>query len=62
MLDVSVRKEVLDFILASEALLSPVLRPADLTKAECDTIAEYVKNLSATKHPWSKSLPVRYNP
>jgi hypothetical protein len=61
MLDIAVRKEVSDFLLASEALLSPALRSSELTKEECDMIAEHVMNLSRSGNPWSKSLPVRYN-
>jgi len=61
MLDIAVRKEVSDFLLASEVLLSPALRSSELGKEECDLIAECVMNLSRTGNPWSKSLPVRYN-
>ncbi len=61
MLDIAVRKEVLNFVLASEALLSPVLLGTELTKEECALIAEYVLNLSRSNQPWSKALPVRYN-
>ncbi len=57
---VSVRKEIEDFILATEALLSPILLKPDLTQEECDLIAEYVKTLSQSKRPWSKSLPIKY--
>jgi hypothetical protein len=57
----TIRKGVLDFIIASEALLSPALRSSELTKEECDMIAEYVMTLSNSANPWSKSLPVRYN-
>ncbi|MCE3222972.1 MAG: hypothetical protein K0S58_1152 [Nitrospira sp.] len=65
MLDVAERKEVskevLQFVLASEALLSPVLRPSALTQEECNLVAEYVMNLSRSGNQWSKALPVRYN-
>ena len=61
MLDIAVRKEVSDFLLASEALLSPALRSSELTNEECAMIAEYVMNLSRTGNPWSKALPIRYN-
>ncbi|MCE3222405.1 MAG: hypothetical protein K0S58_585 [Nitrospira sp.] len=65
MLDVAERKEVskevLQFVLASEALLSPALRPIELTNEECTMIAEYVLNLSRSGNPWAKGLPVRYN-
>jgi hypothetical protein len=57
----AIRKGVLDFIIASEALLSPALRSSEFTKEECDMIAEYVMTLSNSATPWSKSLPVRYN-
>ena len=60
-LDVAARKVVLDFVLASEALLSPALRSSELTQEECAMIAEYVLNLSRSGNPWSKALPVRYN-
>jgi hypothetical protein len=59
-LDVAANKVVLDFVLASEALLSPAMCP-ELTKEECDMIVEYVMNLSRSGNPWSKALPVRYN-
>jgi hypothetical protein len=62
MMDIASRKVVLDFILASEALLSPALRPAELTKEECTMIAEYVLNLSRSGNPWAKALQIRYNP
>ena len=61
MLDVAVRKEVLEFILASEALLSPALRSSEISQAECALIAESVMNLSRSGYPWSKSLLLRYN-
>lgn len=55
-----VRKEVQDFILVSETLLSPALLTSALTPEECEIIAEYVMSLSHLKHPWSKSLVLRY--
>ena len=57
----TIRKEVLDFIIASEAILSAALHSSEFTKEECDMIAEYVMTLSNSANPWSKSLPVRYN-
>ena len=50
-----VRKEVQDFILVSETLLSPALLSSALTPEECEIIAEYIMSLSHLKHPWSKS-------
>jgi hypothetical protein len=55
-----VRKEVQDFIRVSETLLSPELLASTLTPEECELIAEYVMSLSRLKHPWSKSLVLRY--
>lgn len=60
MQSISVRKEVQDFLQASETLLSPALRTSELTCEECNLIAEYVMSLSHAKHPWSKSLIMRY--
>lgn len=54
------RQEVVDFVRAAETILSPVLLKSDLTQGECDLIAEYVKTLSNAKHPWSRSLPIKY--
>lgn len=51
-----VRKEVQDFILVSETLLSPALLSSALTPEECEIIAEYIMSLSHLKHPWSKAL------
>jgi hypothetical protein len=56
-----VRQEVLDFILSTEALLSPVTRSSELTNEECGLIAEYITSLCCSDHPWSRSLPIRYN-
>ena len=61
MLDITARKEVLDFVLVSEALRSPVLLDSALTKEECAVIAECILNMSRTGQPWSTALPVRYN-
>jgi hypothetical protein len=55
------RQQVLDFLFGSEALLSPALRPSELTNEECAMIAEYVLNLSQPGNPWSKLLPFRDN-
>jgi hypothetical protein len=54
------RKEVMDFVRAAETILSPALLHPELTQGECDLIAEYVKTLSLSKHPWSRSLPIKY--
>ena len=54
------RKEVMDFVRAAEKILSPALLHPGLTEGECDLIAEYVKSLSMSKHPWSRSLPIKY--
>ena len=54
------RKEVGDFVRAAETILSPVLLSPELTTEECELIAEYVKNLSQAKNPWSRSLPIKY--
>lgn len=56
----SSRKEVMDFVRAAEKILSPALLNPVLTQGECDLIAEYVKTLSQSKHPWSRSLPIKY--
>ena len=56
----SARKEVREFVRAAETILSPALLHPDLTQEECDLIAEYVKTLSQSKQPWSKSLPIKY--
>jgi hypothetical protein len=65
MLDVAERKEVskdvLQFALASEALLSSALRSSEFTQEECTMIADYVLNLSRSGNPWAKALPIRYN-
>jgi hypothetical protein len=49
----SVRKEVQEFILAAERLLSPVLRGTDLTPEECRIICEYLTTMASGNHPWS---------
>ncbi len=55
-----VRSEVQAFAEAAERLLSPSLLDSKLTEDECLLIAEYVMNMSHAKHPWSKSLLVRF--
>jgi hypothetical protein len=52
------RREVQDFIRATEILLPPL--GDGLTPEECDIIAYYVMSLSNAKHPWAKELTVRY--
>jgi hypothetical protein len=59
--DPFMRAEVLEFLLASETILSPVLRPPDLTEEERNLIAEFIVKLSSSDNPWAKLLPVRYN-
>ena len=56
----SVQKDVQDFIRAAEKLLSPALRASPLTPDECDLIGEYLMSMSNAKHPWSKTLPIKY--
>jgi hypothetical protein len=48
------------FVSASESLLSPALRPSELTPEECQVIAQYVMDLSNVKTPWSGHLLSRY--
>lgn len=60
MQSIVVRKEVQEFLQASESLLSPASLTSDLTREECDLIAEYVMSLSHAKHPWSRSLIMKY--
>lgn len=47
-------KEVLDFVRASETLLSPILLERELTDDECDLISEYVACLSNSANPWNR--------
>jgi hypothetical protein len=49
-----VGKEVLDFVRASETLLSPVLLDRQLTDDECELISGYVACLSDPVNPWNK--------
>ena len=55
-----VRKEVLDFINASEYLLSPAMISPKLTPEECQVVAEYVMSLSKNNNPWSNLLSHQY--
>jgi hypothetical protein len=47
-------KEVLDFVKASETLLSPILLDHQLTDEECELISGYVACLSDPMNPWNK--------
>jgi hypothetical protein len=51
-----VRKEVQDFVLAAEKLLSPVLRSSELTPEECHIICEYLMTMCRETHPWSSQF------
>jgi hypothetical protein len=53
---VPIRKEVLEFLSASETILSSVLIKPPLTKDERDLITEYVKQLSAQTEQWKKEV------
>ncbi|HET9961095.1 MAG TPA: hypothetical protein VFQ34_02050 [Nitrospiraceae bacterium] len=53
MLTLRIRKEVLDFINASETILSSVLIKPPLTQEERGLIAEYLRYLSDVKQPWN---------
>lgn len=55
-----VRKQVQDPILISETPLLPALLTSALTPEEWEIIAEYNHELFRLKHPWSKSLVLRY--
>ena len=48
-----VRKEVRDFLVAAEKLLTPVLRDKALTPEECHLISEYLTTMCRDNHPWS---------
>jgi hypothetical protein len=52
----SVRKEVKDFVLAAEKLLSPILLSSELTKEECQLICEYLTTMCRGTHPWSSEF------
>ncbi len=54
------QKDVRDFVEAAEKLLSPALRTSPLTANECELIAEYLITMTNAKHPWSKTLPIKY--
>jgi hypothetical protein len=56
-----VRKEVLEFLKAAETLLAYPMFDSQFTPEECDVIADYIMSLSQSKHPWGKSLAVRYS-
>ena len=58
--EVLVHPAVAAFVSASQTLLSPSLRPTDLTPEECEVIARYVMDLSNVKTPWSGHLLSRY--
>jgi hypothetical protein len=51
-----IRKEVQDFLEASETLLSPALLGSDLTPEECLLIADYVMHLVDSERPWGTAL------
>ena len=58
MLDITMKKEVSGFLLASETLLSPDRGPSDLIEEECRMIAECVMSMCRWGHPWSTMLPL----
>jgi hypothetical protein len=49
-------KEVKDFVLAAEHLLSPLLRSSELTTEECHLICEYLTTMCHGTHPWSSQF------
>ena len=49
-------KEVKDFVLAAEHLLSPILRSSALTTEECHLICEYLTTMCRGTHPWSSQF------
>jgi hypothetical protein len=51
-----IRKEVHNFLVAAEGLLSPLLRDPELTPEECHLICEYLTTMSRDNHPWSGHL------
>lgn len=59
MQSIAVRKEVQDFMQVSESLRSPAIL-TELTREECELIADQVMSLSHAKQPWSKSLITKY--
>jgi hypothetical protein len=50
----TIGKEVLDFVRASETLLSPILLDRELTQEECELIRGYVDCLSDPMNPWNR--------
>jgi hypothetical protein len=58
---VPMKPAVRDFLLCSQVLVTPTLRPADLTHEECLAIAQFIQKLSRSDNPWAKALPLRYN-
>jgi hypothetical protein len=56
----SIRKEVLEFVKASEMILSSVLIQPPLNQDERALIAEYVRHFSDTKQPWNEHLLQKY--
>jgi hypothetical protein len=52
----SVRREVHNFLVAAEKLLSPIRRDPELTPEECHLICEYRIIMSRDNHPWSSHL------
>ena len=51
-----ISKEVKDFVLAAEHLLSPLLRSSELTPEECHIICEYLTTMCQGSHPWSSQF------
>ena len=51
-----ISKEVKDFVLAAEQLLSPLLRSSELTPEECHIICEYLTTMCHETHPWSSQF------
>jgi hypothetical protein len=46
--------EVLNFVRASEALLSPLILNRELTEDECELIVGYIDCLADPKNPWNR--------
>ena len=57
-----VRKEVQDFVLAAEKLISPILRSSELTPEECHIICEYLTTMCRGTHPWSSQFVAMQQP
>ena len=51
-----IRKEVHNFLVAAERLLSRGARDPELTPEECHLICEYLITMSRAHHPWSSHL------